>query len=291
MKEALIDFLLYIRSEKGLAFNTQEAYRSDISKFLFFLEKKKLDSLKKVKREDVVTFLSMMQSQAAASASLYRCMISIKMFFRFLKREGKIDENIANDLDTPKIWQLIPEVLSIEEVQKILQAPDDMTHMGCRDVAILELLYSSGLRVSELCALKIADLGDDSIRVQGKGKKERVVPVGKKALAAIDDYLLRYRDLHKKDQDRLFLSARSKPLRRESVWSLLKKYAKLAGIKKNVSPHTLRHSFATHLLDQGADLRIIQELLGHANIATTDRYTHVSQVKIRDAFDACHPRY
>ena len=190
-----------------------------------------------------------------------------------------------------KIWQLIPEVLSCTEMVSLLEAPDKDTLIGSRDKAILEVLYACGLRVSELCSLKIYDVDDVYVRVLGKGMKERVIPIGEAAIQAIDHYLHHYRSQYDSEKlQELFVSTRGKPLDRIQVWKMVKGYAKKVGIVKNISPHTFRHSFATHLLDNGADLRVIQEMLGHASISSTDRYTHISKSHLQQSFEAYHPR-
>lgn len=217
-------------------------------------------------------------------------LIAIKVFFRFLKKEGILSCDIACYFETPKMWQMIPDVLQIHEVEALLSEPMTEDAIGARDKAILELLYATGMRVSELCSLKIHDLSDTFVKVKGKGKKERLIPVGKKAIQAVDHYLLHFRGEVKEESSPLFVSSRGNPIDRVTVWSQVKKYAKKAGITKEISPHTLRHSFATHLLEGGADLRLIQDMLGHEDIGTTDRYTHVSGAKLRAAFKAFHPR-
>lgn len=283
------DFLLYIASEKGLSQNTIEAYARDIQGFTGFVKEEGVDSFREVTESHIIKFLAQLKNQNYASATISRALISCKVLFRFLKREGSVPHNVTLYLDAPKLWQLIPEVLSCEEVELLLSQPDSSHLIGARDRAIMELLYASGLRVSELCQLGIHDVDDDFVRVMGKGRKERVVPLGKKALEAIDFYLSRYRDGCTKEK--MFLSKSGRPIDRVVIWKMVKHYAKTAGIQKNVSPHTLRHSFATHLLDNGADLRVIQEMLGHASIATTDRYTHVSRSHLQEAFDAFHTRH
>ena len=215
-------------------------------------------------------------------------LIAIKVFFRFLKREGIISQNITLLLATPKIWQLIPDVLSIEEMEQLLNQPDLSLVKGVRDRAILEVLYASGLRVSELCGLTIRDVDDEYMRIRGKGGKERLVPIGRKAISAIDRYL------HFRDgplEETLFVGKGGQPIDRVTVWKMIKSYAVQAGISKSISPHTFRHSFATHLLDNGADLRVIQELLGHSSITSTDRYTHISCSHLQQAFEEFHPRH
>jgi len=226
-----------------------------------------------------------MQEEGYASSSISRAFIAIKVFFKFLKRESLVEKNPTLYLSSPRLWQLIPEVLSEEEIKRLLEAPDN----PC-DQAILELLYSSGLRVSELCDVSIYAIEDDFIRVKGKGNKERLVPVGKKALSAIEVYCKKFRDLIETEEKTLFLTKKGKPFNRSMIWLMIKKYGKTAKINKTISPHTLRHSFATHLLDHGADLRVIQDLLGHSSISSTDRYTHISSKKMTAAFQTFHPR-
>lgn len=287
----LDDFRSYISSEKGLGLNTIEAYMRDLEKFRLFLESQTIDSFSKVTQNHIVEFLKTLQAANYSSATQCRVSISIKVLFRFLKREKIIPTNIATYLESPKLWQLVPEVLMQEEVEEILSAVDTSTSIGKRDRAILELMYSSGLRVSETCQLSLYDIDDKFVRVMGKGNKERLVPIGKAALNAIDNYLLHTRDHQKsKDNHSLFLTKKGKTIDRVLVWKMVKHYVKKAGIERKISPHTFRHSFATHLLDNGADLRVIQEFLGHSNIKTTDRYTHISQKKIKESFYNFHPR-
>lgn len=291
IKADIDDFKSYIASEKGLSNNTIEAYLRDLTRFALFLEKEQIIAFNEVKEEHIMKFLKELQESNFASATLSRIMISVKVLFRFLKRERLVDTNITLYLESPKLWQLIPEVLNLDEIEAILSQINPQTQLGCRDKAIIELLYSSGLRVSEACSLSIYDIDDKFVRVFGKGGKERLVPIGKEALLAIDHYLLHFRDVQKnKELTNLFLSKKGKPLDRITVWKIVKHWAKKAGIKRKISPHTFRHSFATHLLDNGADLRVIQEFLGHSNIKTTDRYTHISQKKVKEAFYNFHPR-
>ncbi len=292
LDDATADFLSYIASEKGLSKNTVESYKRDIDSFCRFLRETKSVDLAEVSEEDFISFLERGKKQSYASSSLYRALIALKVFFRFLKKEKWIEKDVTLFLETPKIWQLIPEVLTTAEVDLLLKAPEDTDYIGARDKALLEVMYASGLRVSELCGLNIHDIDDHTVRVKGKGGKERLVPIAKVALLAVDRYLSYGRDaIEGSDAEKaLFLSTKGRRVDRITVWNRVKYYAKKAGIKKNISPHTLRHSFATHLLENGADLRIIQEMLGHAHIATTDRYTHISQKHLHEAFSAFHPR-
>lgn len=285
----LTNFLCYITTEKGLSPNTIEAYGRDLQHFIIFLKEIPLRSFVDVTSNQLINFLASLHSKYAP-ASISRAFIAIKVLFRFLKREGILNENIALYLETPKTWQAIPAVLTIEETDRLISQPDRRTSTGARDAAILELLYSSGIRASELCLLKIVDVDDDAIRVFGKGSKERLVPIGRQAIEAIDYYLIHHRCQCEGDEEILFLSKWNKPLDRNTLWQIVKRHATAAGIEKNISPHTLRHSFATHLLDNGADLRIIQEMLGHSSINSTERYAHVSSKHLIEAFERCHPR-
>jgi integrase/recombinase XerD len=280
---AVRDFIDYLRSEKGVSPHTIEAYGRDVRLFSTFLNGREIEG------EEIYGFLQLLKDQGYASSSVYRMLVAVKVFFRFLKKEGLISHDPTRTFETPKIWQLIPEVMTIEEVDRLLAEPKQDSSLGARDKAILELLYATGMRVSELCSLKIGSIIDTFVKVYGKGRKERLIPVGEAALAALDYYLLHYRGKGEVDVP-LFLSHRGKPLDRFTVWGRIRTYARAANIEKEVSPHTLRHSFATHLLERGADLRLIQELLGHEDIATTDRYTHVANSRVKTAFEKFHPR-
>lgn len=290
MQTCINDFCTYILSERGLSLHTCEAYRRDLECFQDRLHQLNLSQWEEIKQEHILDFLSCKHNVAAAPASISRALIAIKVFFRFLKREGIVKNDIAFLLETPKIWQLIPDILSLDEIERLLNQPDTSKKKGARDRAILEVLYACGIRVSELCQLKLHDVDDIFIRVKGKGGKERTVPIGKKAIAAIDRYLHFRNTPSKENAEALFLGKGNKHIQRFTVWKLVKDYARQAGITKTIFPHTFRHSFATHLLDNGADLRVIQELLGHANINSTDRYTHISCSHLQEAFNAFHPR-
>lgn len=281
---SLTDFLSYLGAEKGLSSHTLVAYARDIRSFFKQLSQKEVQE---IKEEDFLNFFQKIREKGYASSSVCRLLISLKVFFRYLKREEILAIDPTIHLENPKLWQLMPEVLSLEETQRLLSAPDALSSIGARDCAILEVLYASGLRVSELCGLNLSDVAEDHVRVKGKGSKERIVPIARRSVEVIDTYLKNFRS----DQEKaLFITARGKRIDRITVWERIKQYAKKAGIKKNISPHTLRHSFATHLLENGADLRVIQEMLGHASIATTDKYTHISQKHLHEAFEKFHPR-
>jgi integrase/recombinase XerD len=283
----IFDFLDYLRSEKGLSSHTIEAYGHDVRRFAETLVVKEWAS---ATSESILQFLAHLKEGRYASSTICRTLVAVKVFFRFLKKEGVIEVDLGRYFETPRIWQLIPQVLTIEEVDALLAQPREDDFLGARDKAILELLYATGMRVSELCQLGIQDLSDTFVKVKGKGKKERIIPVGKRALAAVDHFLLFFRGEAKEEGAPLFISARGKRIDRMAIWSRVKVYALAAGIGKSISPHTLRHSFATHLLENGADLRLIQDMLGHEDIGTTDRYTHVTGHRLKTAFQAFHPR-
>lgn len=285
------DFISYIASEKGLTPNSIEAYGRDTANFLNYCEGQGITDVTSIQENHIVGYLSVLNSKKYASSSIHRMLISIKVLFKFLKRESILKVNPTQHLSTPKLWQLIPEVLTLDEMEKLLEQPDTEIEEGCRDRAILEVLYGSGLRVSELCNLTINSIGDDSVKVFGKGRKERIIPIGKKALEAVDEYLTNFRDATANEKNQaLFVNSRGRAVNRFFVWKMIKEYARDAGITKNISPHTMRHSFATHLVDHGAELRVIQEMLGHASISSTDRYTHISKTHLQEAFNAFHPR-
>lgn len=287
-KNSIDEFIEYLGSEKGLSLHTQAAYKRDL--YQLFTYNKTQSKNWPPSANDVIAFI---QAQGhKKTTSLARAIVACKVFLKYLYREKKIEKDESLFLETPKLWQTIPNILSDEEIDRLLHAPDLATGDGVRDVAILELLYGTGIRVSELCRLSIYDVSDDSIRVFGKGEKERIVPLGTKAGEAIDRYLLEVRSQFESEKIKtLFVTNKGKPVDRFFVWQMVKKYAAQENITKSISPHTFRHTYASHLLDAGADLRIIQELLGHANISSTDRYTHVSKAQIRELFRAFHPRW
>jgi integrase/recombinase XerD len=284
------EFITYIGSERGLAVHTQTAYRRDLCQLHDLCER---EGRPWPPDSDAVTaFLHASQCAGKKTTSQVRALIAAKVFLRYLFREKYISTDQGALLESPKVWQTIPSVLSYQELDRLLQAPDRSTDEGMRDRAILELLYGTGMRVSELCALSIYDVADDLVKIHGKGGKERLVPIGSKALVAIDVYLSRVRQ--KSDSEtipNLFVTKRGRPLDRIEVWKIVRSYVKKICLEKRISPHTFRHTYATHLLDAGADLRVIQDLLGHAHISSTDRYTHISRSQIREVFRTFHPRW
>ncbi|MDD3296225.1 MAG: site-specific tyrosine recombinase XerD [Candidatus Omnitrophica bacterium] len=288
--EAFID---YIKIEKGLAYNSLYAYGHDLNKYLEYLSERGIKDLKSINRQVISDFLFLSRKNMAP-VSISRMLSTIKSFHKFLLRE-KISGTDPSDLiEAPKIEKKIPSCLSCEEVNNLLKTPSFKKAQGLRDRTILELMYATGLRVSELSGLKAADINLDVgfIKCKGKGSKERIVPIGKTAASYLSKYSLQARGklLGKKSSLYLFLAQGGRPLSRQSIWKMIKSMVKRAGIKTAVSPHTLRHSFATHLLERGADLRSVQEMLGHASITTTQIYTHVNKVRLKKIHSQFHPR-
>lgn len=286
-------FLDHLSVEAGLSAHTLLAYRQDLTAFLEYLEKRK-KKLEKLDSEDIVQYLMLRRRGSASSATVARNLVSIRMFCRFLHAEGMIRENPAADLESPKLWKKLPTVMSSDEVVKLIHAPDIKKPQGVRDRAILEALYATGARISEVLGLTLDSMNLEVgfLRVRGKGNKERLIPLGRKAKDSIQKYLGEVRPslAAKSGSDRLFLTKTGKPLDRVNAFLLVRKYCKQAGIKQKVSPHSLRHSFATHLLENGGDLRAVQELLGHASISTTQIYTHVDQARVKELHKKFHPR-
>jgi integrase/recombinase XerD len=287
MQAEIEEFVVHLRSEGGLSPHTVEAYGRDIRTFAEWVKKEQWGE---IEPSTLLAFVAYLKEKKYAISTVCRTLVSVKVFFRFLKKEGILKVDLSPYFEMPKMWQLLPEVLTVEEVEALLAAPKEDTWIGARDRAILELLYATGMRVSEACQLRLSDLDDTFVKVCGKGRKERVIPVGAKAIAAVDAYLTQFRNGVEEENGFLFTSKSGKPISRIVVWQQIQRYAKEAGIAKRVSPHTLRHSFATHLLEHGADLRLIQDMLGHEDIGTTDRYTHVVGDRLKNAFKKFHPR-
>ncbi len=294
MNAFLESFLDYISLERGLSINTRKAYADDIGQFLSYLDQKGVTSLNQVSRKQVLDHLMAMKARGMSTNSISRHLVSIKVFFRYLQQEGLLDKNVTDTMDSPKLWKILPDTLSEKEVELLLAAPDERKPLGIRDRAILELFYASGLRVSELANLQLSSLrlDDGYLRVIGKGRKERVIPVAKDSADILRRYLEEVRPLlcDNPHLQNVFVSKRETALCRQRLWQIIKQHAKNAGIMKNVTPHTLRHSFASHLLQNGAPLRVIQEMLGHADIATTQIYTHVDPNRLKSIHQQFHPR-
>ena len=295
MKALVEEFINYLSIERGLSDNTISAYSSDLRHFTEYLTTIGIDNPDSVKRQDIMDYLMKRKGQKISSNSISRCLVAIKMFYKFLVQEHLAKDDIAGVLESPKLVRPLPNVIGMQEIDKLLAAPDLRDWMGLRDKAALELMYATGMRVSELVELAMDGLNLDMgyIKCRGKGDKERIVPIGKKAKEAIERYVEKVRPTLQKEgfQDaHLFLSRLGKKVSRMSFWKMIKKNAKLARIKKDVTPHTLRHSFATHLLERGADLRVVQELLGHSDISTTQIYTHINKERLKLIHKQFHPR-
>jgi integrase/recombinase XerD len=286
-------FLSYLRVEKGLSDNTIQSYRRDMLKFVGFLDKQNLVTAK-IQRQDVVDFLAMLYKRRLDSRSVARHLVTIRHFFRFSLLEGFVKEDPAATIESPKFRQSLPYFLSVEEVDRLLAQPDTSSAIGLRDKAIIELMYSTGIRVSELAGIRVGDLQMDAgyLRCIGKGNKERLVPVGKKALAVVESYMKKSRPELLRDgaSSHLFLNQRGRAMDRVTIWKMMGRYGRKAALRKPLKPHTLRHSFATHLLDRGADLRSVQMMLGHSDISTTQIYTHVVEERLKQVYKAHHPR-
>jgi integrase/recombinase XerD len=283
------DFIYYLQAERGLSLNTVESYKNDV---VYFLEKTKKD-IKKINREDIEEYLKRLHSSNFSTATISRKTSSLRMFFLFWVGEGLIKKTPMNNIQSPKMERRLPEFLTADEVTRLIDSVNGDFKYSLRDKAILELLYGCGLRVSELLNLRKEDifLKEDFIRVKGKGSKERIIPIGSKAKKALIKYINEERPiLDKKNSTFLFLTRRGNKLSRMGMWKRFQKYLAKSGIKKTCTPHTLRHSFATHLLERGATLRTVQLLLGHSDISTTQIYTHVDRNYLREILSSFHPR-
>lgn len=294
MRGLLEEFINYLSVERGLSKNTISSYRTDLASFLGHLESKGMGNIEKIKRDDITGYMLQLKDKGLSGNSISRALVAIKMFYKFLAQEHLIKDDVAGILESPKLIRPLPNVLNVSEVEKLLGSPDTRDWIGVRDKAALELLYATGMRVSEIVDLTTNTLNLDVgfIKCRGKGDKERMVPIGAQAKNSISRYMEKVRPalLKSRADNHLFLSRLGKKVSRQSFWKIIKKYAKKARIKKEITPHTLRHSFATHLLEHGADLRVVQEMLGHADIATTQIYTHVNKERLKSIHRQFHPR-
>ena len=294
MKDLIQEFLNYISVERGLAQNTLVAYQHDLTEYTQHLAQLNVKSPLQINRERITGYMYDQKKKGLSTTTICRSLAAIKMFHRFLVREGFAKEDPTNLLETPKTWKKIPSVLSQLEIQAMINAAQGRRWQMVRDRAILEVFYASGLRVSELVGLKTDSVNYDVgyVRCIGKGSKERLIPIGKKAREALEHYsqIVRPRLMKGNSTDILFLSRLGKKISRQSIWKVIKFYARKANIKKIIKPHTLRHTFATHLLEHGADLRSVQEMLGHSDISTTQIYTHVDKERLKSVHKQFHPR-
>lgn len=295
MKDNIADYLRYVQIERGLSENTIESYRLDLKEYLTFLNKQGITTWE-VSTDQLNNFLAQEKDRGKATTSIARLLSSLRRFYQWLIRKDLIKIDPILKIDSPKKEHRLPLALSKAEINKLLQMPDTNKKLGIRDRAILETLYATGMRVSELLNLKEEDLYTDLnlVKVIGKGNKQRLIPITDLALSWINKYNKEVREsqLLKNGEwsNNIFLNARGKSMTRQAVWQLIKKYCQLANIQKKVTPHTLRHTFATHLLENGADLRVVQEILGHSDIGTTQIYTNLTQHHILEVYNDTHPR-
>lgn len=295
MEDGLRDFIHFLTVEKGLAKNTLISYERDLRAYMKFIIT--IDDIKNwndVRRSTILQFLARLKDQGKSSKTIARHIASIRSFHQFLLRDKQCDQDPTVHIDSPKPERALPKVLSMEEVEALMDYPKGTDPLGLRNQAMLELMYATGMRVSELISLDVTDVHGTMgfVRCVGKGNKERIIPIGKTALKAIDEYLKngRQKQLKTNKTDALFLTNLGKRMSRQGFWKILKQLAEVADIQKEITPHTLRHSFATHLVMNGADLRSVQEMLGHADISTTQIYTHISNTRLKDVYSKFHPR-
>ncbi|RDW21991.1 site-specific tyrosine recombinase XerD [Oceanobacillus chungangensis] len=294
LKDAKEDYFHFLQIERGLSENTLTSYQRDLDDYIQYVEKvSEKSDWNSVARNDIIGYLYVLKDNGKSTATISRHVSSIRSFHQFLIREQLVTQDASLHIETPKKERKLPDILSQEEVEAILSV-NDQSLLGIRNKAMLELLYATGLRVSELITLKVSDLhlSMGFVQCYGKGSKERIVPIGDVAIKAVDHYLQHARGkiLKQNKETILFVNQHGRPLTRQGFWKILKKVTKDGGIEKSITPHTLRHSFATHLLENGADLRVVQELLGHVDISTTQIYTHVSKTRLKDMYKAFHPR-
>ena len=294
MKSLVDEFIHYLAVERGLADNTLDSYNRDLNQFLGFLEKERVKDLHEATRNIIMAYMLFLQKRGRATATVSRRLAALKSFYHFLLREKYIEKDPTANLESPKIEKKLPRILTVNEVEVLLTQPEGVKPAGMRDKAMLELLYATGIRVTELVSLDTPHINLDMgyIRCFGKGSKERIVPVGSFARKCVNEYLAKGRVKLVKNysEQALFVNQHGRRLTRQGFWKIIKKYARWAGIAKEITPHTLRHSFATHLLENGADLRSVQEMLGHADITTTQIYTHLTKGHLREVYTKSHPR-
>jgi integrase/recombinase XerD len=294
MYSLLDEYLNFLTVEKGASFNTLEAYSRDLNKYVAFMEKRGIRSVADITPDEVISWLSELKGQGLAANSLNRGLAALRSFHKFLLAERKTENNPLANIGPAKVWMRLPDTLSREEIDRLINQPGLGTKSTFRDTAMLELMYATGLRVSELISLKMNNINWQVgfLTTMGKGGKERIVPIGKTAYDCLYRYVQEIRPafLKKGQTDTLFLNRSGAVFSRQGFWKMVKKYATQAGLQKKVHPHTFRHSFATHLLEGGADLRSVQMMLGHADISTTQIYTHVTRERLKEIHKKYHPR-
>jgi len=294
MHQSLDRFLNYLIVEKGLSKNTIEAYSHGLNRFLNYLRRKGMEEVREISKLDIREFLLFLKKKGLSSKTLARNLVSIRVFLRFLTEESILSANPAEEIESPKTAKTLPEILSLEEVETLLEQPDTQIPQGMRDRAMLEMLYATGMRVSELTQLQVnhVHLEAGYVLIYGKGSKERIVPIGNEAMKWARRYMgeTRERLLKKRESPFLFVNRSGKPMSRQNFWKSIKAYGRRAGIRKRIAPHLIRHSFASHLLERGADLRSVQLMLGHVDISTTQIYTHVTGERLKKIHQRYHPR-
>lgn len=294
MENFVNEFINYLEVERGLAPNTLESYGRDLRQFHKYLQVDDTEFLKTANRNTILAYLNSLQNKGRAVSTISRNLAAIKSFYQYLVRERYLEKDPAANLESPKLEKKLPKILTIQEVELLLKQPNILLPAGLRDKAMLELLYATGIRVSELIALNISDMNLDLgyVKCFGKGSKERIVPMGSIAIKCVQEYINKGRQklVRTYEEPALYVNHHGNRLTRQGFWKIIKKYAQNADINKEITPHTLRHSFATHLLENGADLRSVQEMLGHADISTTQIYTHVTKNRLKEVYDKAHPR-
>lgn len=294
MESYVHEFINYLAVERGLAQNTLESYGRDLRQYQEYLNAAQKEIVRDSNRSTIMEYLSNLQTKGRAVSTISRNLAAIKSFYQYLVRERYLEKDPAAHLESPKLEKKLPKILSIAEVEELLRQPNGVLPSGLRDKAMLELLYATGIRVSELISLNISDANLDMgyIKCYGKGAKERLVPLGSIASKCVQDYISKGRPklVRTYEESALFVNHHGNRLTRQGFWKIIKKYAQEARITHDITPHTLRHSFATHLLENGADLRSVQEMLGHADISTTQIYTHVTKNRLKEVYDKAHPR-
>jgi len=295
-QEPLAEYLVHLKIERDLADNSVESYKRDIQQYIHFLEEQKIFDWNKIDRYDIILFIQKLKEKGKSDNSIIRMTSSLRQYHQFIRQERVTQNDPMQYVETPKKAEVLPKVLSMNEVEQLLETPNVETFIGLRDRAILEIMYASGLRISELVHLRMDELHLTMgfIQTIGKGNKERIIPIGDEAKKWLNEYLEYSRPIlaskTSEESPFVFLNARGRGLTRQGVWKNLKQLVQKTGIKQNVTPHMLRHSFATHLLENGADLRIVQELLGHSDISTTQIYTHITKARMRNVYEQYHPR-
>jgi integrase/recombinase XerD len=294
MHPLLDRFLHYLIVEKGLSRNTIEAYSQGLNRFLNHLREKGIEEVDQISKLDIREFLLFLKRKGLSSKTMARNLVSIRSFLRFLTEEGLLQVNPAEEIESPKLAQTLPEILSIDEVERLLEQPDLRNPRGIRDRSMLEMLYATGMRVTELVRLQVNHVRLEAgyVLLFGKGSKERIVPIGIEAMKWMQRYMKAPRDslLKKKECPFLYVNRSGRSMSRQQFWKIIKAYGRKAGIRKRISPHLLRHSFASHLLEKGADLRSVQLMLGHSDISTTQIYTHVTGERLKKIHQRYHPR-